>query len=66
MAGQRRSSRRASAAASSSSYPLLVETQGPQRAAKGHPAAGPTYTSSVNGGATPTMPEGDTLYELFM
>lgn len=46
-------------------YELLREVQPARRATKTRPAAGPTYTSAINGGAAPTMPHGNTLYELF-
>ncbi|GBF97083.1 hypothetical protein Rsub_10094 [Raphidocelis subcapitata] len=47
------------------SYPLLKEVGPPRRGTKSRPAAGPVYTSAVNGGAAPSMPTGNTLYELF-
>ncbi|KAI8475864.1 MAG: hypothetical protein J3K34DRAFT_17054 [Monoraphidium minutum] len=46
-------------------YPLLKAVQAGRPGTKSRPAAGPTYTCSLNGGAAPSMPAGDTLYELF-
>lgn len=46
-------------------YPLLKEVAPARKATKARPAAGPVYTTRINGGAAPTMPGGTTLYELF-
>jgi len=46
-------------------YPLLKQVAPARRATKSRVAAGPTYTTAINGGATPSMPGGDTLYEIF-
>ncbi|GBF91020.1 hypothetical protein Rsub_03875 [Raphidocelis subcapitata] len=46
-------------------YPMLIEVAPGRRAARDRPAVGPTYVGAANGGAPPTMPGGETLYELF-